>query len=288
MTREEAIKIVWSATVWTDEEREALAMLIPELADNEDERIRKHIIDIIKDNAKSKCIPCDAEIAYLEKQNEPVVDKEGMYYYLGGKFIYCGYPATEENPYDFAMSQQEKQKEQKPAEKQDYSGLNDLERAIHRGFLCAGVENVPVTIINETAKECLKQMKSALSEEDEIMIGSLINYFEGDALDCSLDSVVNWLKSLRPQPKQNDVITPNKEFFQWIYDRLVNVHNEDPNVDYMISFKKRIEELSFNEPSWKPSEEQIKAVEHAYNSFPNDCPTKSNLRHLFFDLKKLR
>ena len=34
-----------------------------------------------------------------------------MYYYLGGKFIYCGYPATEENPYDFAMSQQDKYKE---------------------------------------------------------------------------------------------------------------------------------------------------------------------------------
>lgn len=89
------------------------------------------------------------------------------------------------------------------------------------------------------------------------------------------------------QPKQNDMITPNKEFFQWIYDRLVNVHNEDPNVDYMISFKERIEELSFNEPSWKPSKEQVEAIKHAYNSFPNDCPTKSNLKLLYFDLKKL-
>lgn len=51
--------------------------------------------------------------------------------------------------------------EQKPVEEQDYSGLNDLERAIHRGFLSAGVENVPVTIIKETAKECLAQMKPA-------------------------------------------------------------------------------------------------------------------------------
>jgi len=49
----------------------------------------------------------------------------------------------------------EKQKEQKPVEKQDYSGLTDFERAIHRGFLCAGVGNVPVTIIKETAKECI-------------------------------------------------------------------------------------------------------------------------------------
>ena len=37
---------------------------------SEDEKIRKHIIDIIKDNAKSKCIPCDVEISYLEKQKD--------------------------------------------------------------------------------------------------------------------------------------------------------------------------------------------------------------------------
>ena len=62
----------------------------------------------------------------------------------------------------------EQEKEQKPIEKQDYSGLNDLERVIHRAFLCAGVENVPVTIIEETAWECLAQMKPAeWSEEDE-------------------------------------------------------------------------------------------------------------------------
>lgn len=55
--------------------------------------------------------------------------------------------------------------------------------------------------------------------------------------------------------------TPNKEFFQWIYNRLVDVHKENPNVDYMISLKKRIEELPFDEPFWKPSEEQMKALE---------------------------
>lgn len=59
------------------------------------------------------------------------------------------------------------------------------------------------------------------------------------------------------------MITPNKKFFQWIYNRLVYVHNENPNVDYMRSFKERIEKLSFDEPSWKPSEEQIKALDKA-------------------------
>lgn len=41
MTREEAIKTLMSATVWADEEREALGILIPELAESEDERMRK-------------------------------------------------------------------------------------------------------------------------------------------------------------------------------------------------------------------------------------------------------
>ena len=54
----------------------------------------------------------------------------------------------------------------KSAEKQDYTDLNDLERAIHRGFLSAGVENVSVGIIKETAKECLAQMKPAEWSKD--------------------------------------------------------------------------------------------------------------------------
>ena len=47
------------------------------------------------------------------------------------------------------------------AEKQDYSSLSDFERALHRGFLCAGVKNIPVSIIKETAKDCLAQIRPA-------------------------------------------------------------------------------------------------------------------------------
>lgn len=36
------------------------------------------------------------------------------------------------------------------------TGLSDFERAIYRGLLSAGVENVPVTIVKETAQECLR------------------------------------------------------------------------------------------------------------------------------------
>lgn len=59
--------------------------------------------------------------------------------------------------------------EEKTDNVQDYSGLSDLERAIHRGFLCAGVENVPVAIIKETAKECLELAKKELARRDEVI-----------------------------------------------------------------------------------------------------------------------
>lgn len=42
-------------------------------------------------------------------------------------------------------------------------------------------------------------------------------------------------------------ITPNKEFFNWIYNRLVYVHGENPNYDYMRSLKERIDDLFGNE-----------------------------------------
>ena len=37
-------------------------------------------------------------------------------------------------------------------------------------------------------------------------------------------------------------ITPNKEFFNWIYDRLVYVHGENPDYDYMCSLRERIDD----------------------------------------------
>ena len=83
------------------------------------------------------------------------------------------------------------------------------------------------------------------------------------------------------------MITPNKKFFQWIYDRLVNVHNEDPNVDYMTSFKRRIEEFPVDEPSWKPSEEQMEMLAMFANLRCASRREANILESLYNDLKKL-
>ena len=93
------------------------------------------------------------------------------------------------------------------------------------------------------------------------------------------------------QKKYCDYVTPHKKFFQWIYNRLVDVHHENPDVDYMRSFKERINNLSFGETThWKPNEEQIGALK-ASNSYwrgvTNITPPIRILESLYNDLKKL-
>ena len=45
--------------------------------------------------------------------------------------------------------------------------------------------------------------------------------------------------------------TDNKKFFNWIHDRLVYVHMENPNYDYMLSLRERIDDLFGDEEDEK-------------------------------------
>ena len=162
----------------------------PELRESEDERIRKRLLWFLAnytgkwDYPETRMACC----AWLEKQKEQ-------------KSIPIPHPCWES-----AIQ------EQKPVEKQDYSGLTDFERAIHRGFLCAGVENVPVTIIKETAQECLAQIKPAeWSEEDKKLIDDVLNSlccYQGLLSDIYQKNIVGEkikrLKSLRPHWKPTE------------------------------------------------------------------------------------
>lgn len=96
-----------------------LDTIFSELAESEDERMIKAILSAIRGGLDTEKFlekhgtNYEEVEAYLEKQKELFESGRGLYYYDGEKTTYCGYPATEENPYDFAMSQQEvKQKEQ--------------------------------------------------------------------------------------------------------------------------------------------------------------------------------
>ena len=205
--------------------REDAGMILPQLRESEDERIRKAIVATIEQcpddflNPKNR----DRMLDWLEKQKDHFRDDTKM------------------------------------VEKQDYSGLNDLERAIHRGFLSTGVENVPVAIIKETANECKRianeNANAEWSEEDEEMYARIVRRYtnyEGVIMRTKEESVANkmldamaqeeiWLKSLRPQSH------------------------------------------------WKPSEEQMKALRNvAYkNGNSSLSPYSISNNSLYEELKKL-
>ena len=137
----------------------------------------------------------------------------------------------------------------------------------------------------------LKEQKQEWSEEDEQRIAEIefaVMQMNTKRVDTK-DKCLAWLKSLRSQPraKTNDYITPHKKFFKWIYNRLIDVHGENPNVDYMQSFKKRIDNLQFDEPRWKPSVDQMKAL-HAVSGLSSSGEyVQNHLWSLYCDLQEL-
>ena len=113
----------------------------------------------------------------------------------------------------------------------------------------------------------MPQKPAEWSKNDTVFLNEIIDFFENktNRLQHDLDMYAHWLKSLperfvlQPKQKQNDYITPHKEFFKFIYDRLINVHKENPNVDYMRSFKERLNNLSFGEKQeWSEEDERIR------------------------------
>ena len=77
MTREEAIRRIKAWNLDSDD-MEVLSVVVPELAESEDERIRKALIELVTNDKvagftefyEKRGITCDDVIAYLEKQKE--------------------------------------------------------------------------------------------------------------------------------------------------------------------------------------------------------------------------
>ena len=207
----------------TGEMQKDFESIFPQLRESEDERIRRTLVEYFGPSAQLdfiRGVPIQKIRDWLEKQKEQKPIPDWMPKFLDKLRSMKNYFDWDEHRefegHILAIINwiapdyfDRKEKEQKPAEKQDYSGLNDLERAIHRSFLIAGVENVPVTIIKETAKECLEQMNPAeWSEEDERIRKAILGFLnpEGGTMYSSNAELVewcNWLKSIRPDSYKN-------------------------------------------------------------------------------------
>lgn len=195
----------------------AIELAFSELHESEDERIRKAILNGIQECQDAGSIfgtiITRAGITYLdvyawlEKQKEYELTEEDKKIIPEALVMLCddiinhrvhtpiktdeegarkikAFLKTFNRQPHKTMKEWERQKEQKPVEKQDYSGLNDLEKAIHRGFL-AFIDSLPDETckdslqVHETCKEntdsftCLKD-DLALTWEDMAKIDAII------------------------------------------------------------------------------------------------------------------
>ena len=137
-----------------------LDLIFPELAESEDERIRKELITAIDEG---RVFDIDKEvadrwIAWLEKQKDKncLACDQHLKGYLAGRKV------TEE----------EKQKEQKPAEKSE----------------------IPTNS---------EKPNNQWSEEDENMIWNIISIV-GHSKSLQAEEIMDWLKSLRPHWKPSE------------------------------------------------------------------------------------
>ena len=166
-----------------------LDLIFPELRESEDEKIRKEIIGYLESKIstaeETELLYFKRWIAWLEKPKEPKDPFDDEQFRKGYETGYedaarVNFKRNERFEECLAKCDPEVRKEvsenidkmleQNPAESQNYSNLTDFERAIQRGFLCAGVENVPVTIIKETAQDCVSQIWKPSEEQMDALL----------------------------------------------------------------------------------------------------------------------
>lgn len=242
-----------------------LEAIFPELAENEDERIRKELISQVE---KSRHHPADKArwISWIEKQKEqkpelPLMGGDTDTYFDDLRMTTK--PLTSREWFNEGIKYAQRlQKEQKPSSK-----FNPADWVVYDGPLghailqikdvidgrYSFVDNESTLLVEDSDKflrpltpkdvekpaewsekdkaflkvaiatcnryshkdiaDWLKslperlnfQPKEEWSDEDEETIGTLINYFEGDALDYSTDEMIRRIRALRPSWK------PSKE-----------------------------------------------------------------------------
>ena len=197
--------------------------------------------------------------------------------------LYYGEPLEDEAKDMIAWL--EKQGEQKPAKNSGKKSEDVIEEKdmteYKKGFECGKQR---VLKYPEDFNLC---KKPAWSEEDEDTLNTIINHFKVDIECTDEDDIIRWLKSLKervlPQPKQEWSEEDEKNFKKAI--KVLKVTNFHHTADMLQEMKYKL--ISSEKTNWKPSDEQIEALESAtencaYSEY-QDC-----LHELIMQLKKLR
>ncbi len=274
MTREEAIERIktrYDKWALDDKDLEAIQCTFPELTESEDERIRKELVAVLKD----LILPDDQRrrfLDYLERQKKNI-EKEYVFRPLAGTditiaaeqairsankgdrlvlafngaYIPVRKGCDANKIVDIYNTFIEKQKEQTPAEWNN-----------------ATINGEPIPTETQSVDISLAEW----SKEDKQMIERLITRLNwitfNTRTDCTSSNItffdeINWLKSLRPQPKRDC-----KGCAMFLNGKCTKPH-------------------------WKPSEEQVEALGRAVKKLAkSDVADSVRLSIIYDNLKKLK
>jgi len=247
--------------------------IFPELQENEDEKIRKWLIALIKSNEYGSIsnvgeMPCPKlnVLAWLEKQGNLMKALQTSNAEIG--------ELIEKNYY--LKEQVEKQGEQKPVFE-----MKTPEESL-------GIDS---DTYSKIVDECVYgEQKSVWSEKDEKEVAVLEAYIRSKDwsdrhIDRALgivDELVNKVKSIRPQPKNEW-----SEEDSYMLEQAIKCVNNSGKLDVST------EEIeywlkSIRLQKWKPTEEQIKALNIAIRCGINPSTWEGDaLRSLLEQLKQL-
>ena len=248
------------------ETMEILQALAPELAESEDERIRRWLCDYFSSIDKAwihKDITCIDILRWLEKQKEQ--KKEKFPPYVTG---FKGHP--------------------------DPAGTSDLEEAAEKyiqGSMCDLDDGPSTGLAKESfiagAKWQKEQKSAEWSEDDENVYKTIMDDFNGITPMSKAYKLkaAKWLKSILErcslQPKQEW-----SEEDERIRKAILGFVNPDKGGTKYSSYAELVkwsDWLKSLRPSWKPSEEQMKALQNAVALTACD----KELARLYNQLEKL-
>ena len=268
--------------------KKGIEYILPELKESEDEKIRKELVDFIYDKTDTYELreKSNSWLAWLEKQGQKPEKvsiwkhwKNGIAGNGEGKLIYLV----------------------------KLGGTYRLTSSL--AFECDYIELSELDKLMQEEKQG-EQKPAAWSEDDEEMLRSIIATCELAEQDRDssparhlLEMQINWLKSLRPQnhnkwhsidekpvyPCNILYKAPNGNIFLFKY--MEDGKPAGPETSYLHSFDdgewmylKDIESQSH----WKPSDEQMTALEAMLTVSPQSPAITSALIELYQDLKKLK
>ena len=298
MKREEAIKEMREKLPWlTEDTKRLVEALIPELAESEDEKVRKwlldHAIEMIAglesdislstyDGIKGHDPEAEAElaqwrkaIAYLEKQKEQK-DYRKLYEDIAkSKWFKRAYEGKSLGELASSAAWKDEQKEQESAER-----IEDSVK-FEEGFKTgreSGLRDGQKYVLNNLDSYGLCK-PAEWSEDDEDNLHRVIRVLEDN--DSDWKELSDWLKSLRPQPRQEWSDGDEKQIAQ--IERIVK------NAGCTKMLQEKIHNwFKSLRPSWKPTEKMLEALKWAKCEFHPDCPeTMEQLQYLYTELKKI-